>query len=77
VVAFFDSVPTSSGSTAALSRPLYTVREAAALMGVAVTTLNRWIASGEIPYVQVGYNQVKRIACQDIEAWIERNRKVA
>lgn len=77
IVQLFDSVPNTRGQGVNLEKPLYTVKEAAALMGVSVTTLNRMIARGDMPVVQPGYNQIKRVARQDIEAWIEQNRRVA
>lgn len=77
IVQLFDSVPNTRGQRVSLDKPLYTVKEAAALMGVSVTTLNRMIARGDIPVVQPGYNQIKRVAKQDLEAWIEQNRRVA
>jgi len=77
IVQLFDSVPNSKEQNVGIDRPLYTIKEAASLMGISVTTLNRLIAQGDMPVVQPGYNQIKRIARQDIEAWIERNRRVA
>ena len=77
IVQLFDSIPNSAGQAVGLEKRLYTVKEAAVLMGVSQTTLNRMINRGDIPVVQPGYNQIKRIARRDIDSWIEQNRKVA
>lgn len=51
--------------------PLLNKKQAAECLGIGLSTLDRWIADREIPYIQLG---PRRIAFKqaDIEAYLEK-----
>jgi excisionase family DNA binding protein len=77
IMSFVDSLPTTRGTTRALTKELYTVKEAATIMSLSKDTLYRLMDTGDLPYIQPAYNHIRRIARRDMESWIERNRHEA
>jgi excisionase family DNA binding protein len=59
-------------STAVPSRPLLSVRETAALLGVSTKQVRRLIAAGEIPAIRLGSSKGSaiRIDRDELEAWL-------
>lgn len=50
---------------------LYTTSEAAAVLGVSLKTLRKWLDSGDIPHTRLGpAARLIRIRAEDIEAFL-------
>jgi excisionase family DNA binding protein len=63
-----------------MAAPLLTVRQAAARLGCAASTVRALVHANEITHVRIGLGRAKPRICfeeADIDAYIERNRRVA
>ena len=54
---------------------LLSVKDAAAYMGWSVWTMRQWIWAGKIPVVQPNPNDKQWIDTNDLEAFIENNKR--
>lgn len=60
-----------SGKPAELTK-LYTVSEAAAILGVSLKTVRKWLESGYIPHTRLGpAARLIRIRAEDLERFLQ------
>jgi len=60
-----------SDQTGNFPKKLYTVAETAAILGVSIKTLRKWLDNGNIPYTRLGpAARLIRIRGQDIENFL-------
>ena len=53
------------------------VREAAALAGVCGNTIRRLMRDGDLPYVRFGQSRAVRVAYDDIQKFVARQREAS
>jgi len=58
-----------------VKKRLYTVKEAAVYLGRGVHGVRDLIWDGELPVIQRGEKGVQYIDVNDLDSWIERNKK--
>ena len=71
-----DSI--AEGKKALLALQLYSPPECAAILGVSLQTVSRWLRSGDLPALRLGpARHLWRVRHQDLENFIERGRTAA
>ncbi len=67
----------ATGKKSLLTMQLYSPPECAAIMGVSLQTISRWLRSGALPALRLGPSRhLWRVRHQDLEDFIERGRTV-
>jgi excisionase family DNA binding protein len=68
-----DSI--AEGKKALLTIQLYSPPECAAILGVSLPTVSRWLRSGALPALRLGPSRhLWRVRHQDLENFIEKGR---
>jgi excisionase family DNA binding protein len=75
IATFMDEVERNNGTRTQLGKELYTINEVAEMFSMDRVTVYRMINRGELPYISLGEGRTRRIAREDIDAWVSKSRQ--